>query len=887
MPGQTQRPRRFVPSGLSDATDGSNVFAGACSRLTNLIPHPNARGVFVPRPAMIPQATLPDWAGGPVGKIISLGNVFYGFYPSAQFAGFDRPFRYDPQTNTFFPISGMSAATLPVTQPTTGDWQPPAIAQVAGRIVFTHPGFAGGITVPQLALSIGVQTTTGSNVVQGPPNLSQSIVGCVASGAGIPAGATVTAVAQSNVYTTGTGTTASTTITVASTAGLVSGMSLFGPGIASIITAVGVGNVTVPNPPTQNFSSASLQFTGSNLTLSQNATATGSSSLNIASPTPGIKFGWLDISGFSTSLNATTTSGSTNLSGDPTLVGIGIQPGMTVAGPGIAAGTTVQTIGQVNLQAYGQLAAQSQIFQLGNVFNLTAQIAPGQSISGPNISPNTTVLSYNNSTYQVTMSQASTNLSTAGATLTFSGTDIQLSQAATSSSTQQTYNIAGGTPSAPLWGAGDLSVNPLIGTTPAVFVAQFGNRAWYGVNTSNTSAVQASDAGTASIQTNISQTLGFVNGIPVTTAAGMPLSNQLGGIIQSLMVFQGSSLIQQITGDFSQNNIAVNALQTATGTLSPDAITSTPRGLLFPAADGIRLIGFDGSITDPIGGEGQGLSLPFQTVATPSRTHAAFNENTYRITITWQPPVSATANWGTAPRTDEFWYHFSEVGRAFAESRWSGPHPSILDAAAPWPAQASFIVAPQAARGQLYRADPWPTVNTSYTELGTQLSCDLKTLLLPDNPEQNAIAIIETTVWVGYSSADGEIYIRAVDDFGQLLDHTYVWIGPFSTASQRAVPWHFPLVFRQMSLEMIVGATALLQLGALNVRDEVLNYQLPYPVPDGFVLGNSALGGPGGLGTIPVPGAPPSVRIPILETAPGIVLRSDTRGDVMQTGGER
>lgn len=630
MPGQAQRPRRFVPTGLSDATDGSEAFAGACARLANLIPQPNARGVFVPRPAMQVPAQLPDWGGGPVGKMVSIGNIFYGFYASAQFIGYDRPFRYDPLVG-FTTISGMATANLPTTQPTTGDWQPPSIAQVAGRIVFTHPGFPGG----------------------------------------------------------------------------------------------------------------------------------------------SIKFGWLDISGFSATITGNITTGSTIVSAPSNLTGL--QPGMTFAGTGIPAGALIASL-----------------------------------------DPNAVT--------------------------------ITLSAAATATSTGTSFTVAGGTVAAPLWGAGDMSGFPLAGTAPAVFVAPYSGRAWFGVNLpDNVGAVQASDAGTACVQTNISQTLQFATGSPVTTAAGMPLSSQLGGVVQSLMVFHGDSLIQQITGDFIYNNIAVNALQTATGTLSPDSVASTPRGLLFAASDGLRLIGFDGSVSDPIGTEGQGLSLPFTNAVTPSRTHAGFNENLYRVTVSWQPPPPASL-WGTAQRTDEFWFHFSELGRPFGQSRWSGPHSCLLDAAAAWPATNSFVVAPQNARGYLYRSDPRPTASTSYSELGQTLTCDLKTLLLPDNPQQNAIEVIETTLWLAYASQLGEVLATATDDLGQQLDRTYVWIGPFTIAAQRPIPWHQPLVFRQMSLELVATAIAQLQIGAINLRDEVLNYQLPYPVPGEFVLGTSVLGGPGVLG---------------------------------------
>ena len=82
-----------------------------------------------------------------------------------------------------------------------------------------------------------------------------------------------------------------------------------------------------------------------------------------------------------------------------------------------------------------------------------------------------------------------------------------------------------------------------------------------------------------------------------------------------------------------------------------------------------------------------------------------------------------------------------------------------------------------------------------------------------------------------------------------------------------------------MSLELVAGAIAQLQIGAVNIRDELLNYQLPYPVPDGFVLGVSALGGVGGLGTLPGQWA-----IPVLATDAHGALQVEPLGQVMQTG---
>jgi hypothetical protein len=50
-----------------------------------------------------------------------------------------------------------------------------------------------------------------------------------------------------------------------------------------------------------------------------------------------------------------------------------------------------------------------------------------------------------------------------------------------------------------------------------------------------------------------------------------------------------------------------------------------------------------------------------------------------------------------------------------------------------------------------------------------------------------------------------------------------------------------------MRLELSAIAAAQLQIGPLAIRDEMLNYQLPYPVPQEFVLGTAVLASPGAL----------------------------------------
>jgi hypothetical protein len=403
----------------------------------------------------------------------------------------------------------------------------------------------------------------------------------------------------------------------------------------------------------------------------------------------------------------------------------------------------------------------------------------------------------------------------------------------------QTLTFAGGSPTAPLWAAGDMDIHPL--ASIPVFVAEFDNSAWFGVNTPITAGIQASDAGFPTQQTNANQTLLFEGAVPVTAAAGMPLSTQLGGIIQSLMVFQGTSNIQQITGSFAFGNIARNALPISTGTQAPRSIASTNKGLLFASPDGLRLIDFNANITDPLGIGGTGISVPFINAAEPSRIEAAFNNDIYRITVAWQPPPSIQHIWGAAERTDEFWLHFTS-------GKWSGPHTSLLDAAAPWPGRSGFLVAPTQSQGRFFQSDPQQRADSTYQEFGAQLACIYETVLLPDNPEQMANSVVETSLFAGLVSGSEELLVTATDDVGQVLDQAYVWIGPFSRPAQRAVPWHGPLIFRQMLLRVDAGATPELQLGAFSIPMAVLGYRLPYPPSPEFILGQSTLGGGDVLG---------------------------------------
>src|SRR4029077_20210968 len=87
--------------------------------------------------------------GGPANAgILScalvIGDRVYGLVPSDLHAGSDEPFVYDLAAGAFIAVSGITADNVPQSPPTSGDWVPPIMAQVASRILVTHPGFPGG-----------------------------------------------------------------------------------------------------------------------------------------------------------------------------------------------------------------------------------------------------------------------------------------------------------------------------------------------------------------------------------------------------------------------------------------------------------------------------------------------------------------------------------------------------------------------------------------------------------------------------------------------------------------------------------------------------------------------------------------------------------------------
>ena len=148
MPIPQSTPVRFTPRGLADAFDATDVFPGACRKLSNLVFDPSNPEIVIARPGV--GTPLTSFAGfsspGFISLQVTVGTRVYGMVATQLTPGFDQPFCYDLTTSSFITISGVTAGNAegrPATPATTGDWIPPTLAVVGVKVIITHPGYAG------------------------------------------------------------------------------------------------------------------------------------------------------------------------------------------------------------------------------------------------------------------------------------------------------------------------------------------------------------------------------------------------------------------------------------------------------------------------------------------------------------------------------------------------------------------------------------------------------------------------------------------------------------------------------------------------------------------------------------------------------------------------
>lgn len=388
------------------------------------------------------------------------------------------------------------------------------------------------------------------------------------------------------------------------------------------------------------------------------------------------------------------------------------------------------------------------------------------------------------------------------------------------------FNISN--PVAPVWNAGNLSTSGS-GTALTVVaraVAQFNGRAFVAAG----SAVYATDPLTLNMS-DASHILTFGDNIAITALKGLSLQSQLGGIVQSLIVFKGLANAFQIKGDFTTNDLTRDALNYAVGTLCPSSICDTPYGVGVICPDGLRLIDFNGAFSDPIGIAGEGANVPFINALVPSRVSASCNASVLRVSV---------QNGGKSSLPEEeYWFHI-------ARKCWSGPHtfaPSLSQ-----PFMTKFITAPLDVPGALYISETVPTTTSVYTENGSQLQWNMAPVFLPDDGKMGVYSLNEMTVKLAIDpsmiswtarilNADNAQYDEVINlipattpVWDVAIWDSDVWDGIASGLSPRRINWHEPIVTSRF-LVSIIGGSA----GGVAVGDFKYSVQeTPYVPNDGF-----------------------------------------------------
>lgn len=374
------------------------------------------------------------------------------------------------------------------------------------------------------------------------------------------------------------------------------------------------------------------------------------------------------------------------------------------------------------------------------------------------------------------------------------------------------------------WNGGNLT-GLITFTTPPSFVRNFNGRAYWITNPpTGQPALVFSDVLVPRHVTNANQVMTFDDNVPLTALIGLPLQNQLGGILQSLIVFKGVTNMYQVTGDAALNNLTKNALNVATGTMAPNSLAATPKGIAFIAPDGLRFIDFNANVSDPIGVDGMGKTLPFIYSLVPSRICAAANGSVYRVTT--QDASLTGSPWV------EYWYDMSR-------QIWSGPHTFPASCIVPY--QNTFVMAPRNAVGALWQSDYVQNSTSTFSENGTPLSFNFTTSMLPDTNQMAEYSMIETTIYMGLDPAQSYA-VYALDQNMTIISQSSIaaigtpvlwggfvwgqsqWGGGRNNLYPRRVPWTAPVVFRRMQLSLQGISSGSVRVGTTHLRYERLGY---------------------------------------------------------------
>lgn len=400
------------------------------------------------------------------------------------------------------------------------------------------------------------------------------------------------------------------------------------------------------------------------------------------------------------------------------------------------------------------------------------------------------------------------------------------------------FNFSGGnaygllgisTPTSPTWTAQNTTTNALAALPN--FVANFNQRAYFLVNIPNgqpgayfSDVLGGTNAGQITI-TNANQVITFDDNQQLIAAGGLGLFNQLGGVVQALIVFKSTANVYQITGDAALSNLARNSLNVATGTLAPNSLANTPKGLAFLAPDGLRLIDFYARMSDPIGVDGQGINAPLINAVVPSRVNIECNQNVLRCSL---------QNGGVAGSPNQEWWY--DISR----QKWSGPH--TFPASMIMAYENTFITAPIGVVGSLWRSDVVQSLTSTFVENGVQMTWQWLTGLLPDQAVMAEFSMVETTINMSLTEVGGQVSVQAINQMGSVIDTVtlsvagtptlwgqfdwgqQVWGGIITALQHQPLFWHFPIVFSRLQINATGNSAQGIKIGDMLLRYQQTGY---------------------------------------------------------------
>jgi hypothetical protein len=246
------------------------------------------------------------------------------------------------------------------------------------------------------------------------------------------------------------------------------------------------------------------------------------------------------------------------------------------------------------------------------------------------------------------------------------------------------------------------------------------------------------------------------------------------------------------------------------------------------APDGLRIIGFDGKYSDPLGANGDGIASPFINALVPSRIAASCNASVLRISV-------QNASLSGQPYQD-WWYHFPK-------KKWSGPHSFAASLIQPY--QTKFIFTPISNPGEIWIQETIPSTTSVYTENGAQLQCTWTTSFLPDDGRVGQFSIGETFIkmaldpnmnnWNAFA-LNGDIaqydsVTNTVPGTPSLWDaaiwDSSVWDGSSTGLFFRQIEWSQPIISSRVQFTITFGAAPGVMIGDMKYTAENLGYMPP------------------------------------------------------------